>query len=46
MSLFNKHFWKFLGGFLILISLGVAALLVSTDYLSRNHAASEMLRLK
>ncbi len=46
MSLFNKHFWKFLGGFLILISLGVAALLVSADYLNRNHVASEMLRLK
>ena len=46
MSLFNRHFWKFLGGFLLLIFLGVAALLMSTDYLNRNHAASEMFRLK
>lgn len=46
MSLFNKHFWKFLGGFLILISLGVAALLMSTNYLYRNNAASDIIRLK
>ncbi|MBI2628129.1 MAG: hypothetical protein HYW71_01675 [Candidatus Niyogibacteria bacterium] len=46
MKYLDKKFWKFLAGFLLILGLGIAALVVSTDYLERNQTAGDAFNIR
>lgn len=46
MKYLNGKFWKFMAGFLLILGLGIAALVISTDYLKRNQTAGDVFNVR
>ena len=46
MKYLKGKFWKFIAGFLLILSLGIAALAISADYLERDQIAGESFNVR